>query len=264
MTDGLRLAVGTLTAIPVKAPGVISRATARNAMLWAPPVGLLIGLVAEVMSLLVRWAVPGWNERLLTAAVGVATLAVVTRGLHLDGLADTADGLGSGQSADQSADQSLAIMRRSDIGPFGVITLVLVLLLQVAALDTALLVGRGTLALVGGAVVARLAITWACRQGVAAARSDGLGATVAGTVPVLAAVVMTASVFLLLALVTWWDDDVKVGFLINVAVALVAALLVAQLLVRHCVRRFGGITGDVLGAACETAFLVFLLVIAAR
>ena len=260
MTDGLRLAVGTLTAIPVKAPGVISRATARNAMLWAPPVGLLIGLVAEVMSLLVRWAVPGWNERLLTAAVGVATLAVVTRGLHLDGLADAADGLGSGQSADQS----LAIMRRSDIGPFGVITLVLVLLLQVAALDTALLVGRGTLALVGGAVVARLAITWACRQGVAAARSDGLGATVAGTVPVLAAVVMTASVFLLLALVTWWDDDVKVGFLINVAVALVAALLVAQLLVRHCVRRFGGITGDVLGAACETAFLVFLLVIAAR
>ena len=60
----------------------------------------------------------------------MALLAVATGGLHLDGLADTADGLGSRRPADQA----LEIMRRPDAGPLGVATLVLVLLVQVSAL----------------------------------------------------------------------------------------------------------------------------------
>ncbi|MYV40156.1 adenosylcobinamide-GDP ribazoletransferase, partial [Streptomyces sp. SID1328] len=67
---------------------------------------------------------------LLAAVASAAVPAALTRGLHLDGLADTADGLGSGKPAEQA----LAIMKRSDIGPFGVLTLVLTLLAQVAAL----------------------------------------------------------------------------------------------------------------------------------
>ncbi|MYR56245.1 adenosylcobinamide-GDP ribazoletransferase, partial [Streptomyces sp. SID625] len=70
---------------------------------------------------------------LLAAVVTAAVPAVLTRGLHLDGLADTADGLGSGKPA---AD-ALRIMKQSDIGPFGVITLLFVLLAQVAALTQA-------------------------------------------------------------------------------------------------------------------------------
>ena len=79
----------------------------------------------------------------------VAALALLTRGLHLDGLADLADGLGSRQPADAA----LAIMKRSDIGPFGVVTLVLTLLVQVAALAQAEALGRGVpavIAAVGG------------------------------------------------------------------------------------------------------------------
>ena len=57
---------------------------------------------------------------------------MLSRAIHLDGLADTADGLGSGRPP---AD-ALAIMRQSDVGPFGVATLVLTLLIQVSALAT--------------------------------------------------------------------------------------------------------------------------------
>ncbi|NEE30554.1 adenosylcobinamide-GDP ribazoletransferase, partial [Streptomyces sp. SID7982] len=67
---------------------------------------------------------------LLAAVASVAVPAALTRGLHLDGLADTADGLGSGKPAEDA----LRIMKQSDIGPFGVITLLLVLLAQVAVL----------------------------------------------------------------------------------------------------------------------------------
>ena len=59
-----------------------------------------------------------------------AVPAALTRGLHLDGLADTADGLGSAKPAEDA----LRIMKQSDIGPFGVITLLFVLLAQVAVL----------------------------------------------------------------------------------------------------------------------------------
>src|SRR5690606_5670188 len=123
---------------------------------------------------------------LLAAVASVAVPAVLTRGLHLDGLADTADGLGSAKPAGDA----LRIMKQSDIGPFGVLTLVLVLLAQVAALTQAY--GhdgtRGALAAVVSAVVARLALTVAARHGVPSARPEGLGAAVAGVVPTAGAV----------------------------------------------------------------------------
>ncbi|WP_240499381.1 adenosylcobinamide-GDP ribazoletransferase, partial [Streptomyces prasinus] len=97
----------------------------------------------------------------LAAVATVAVPAVLTRGLHLDGLADVADGLGSGKPAGDA----LRIMKQSDIGPFGVLTLVLVLLAQVAALAQAYGDSwtRGALAAVVAAVVARLVLTLAAR-----------------------------------------------------------------------------------------------------
>nr|BFE88602.1 hypothetical protein GCM10020093_112030 [Planobispora longispora] len=110
--------------------------------------------------------------------LAVGTLALLTRALHLDGLADLADGLGSGRPAERALD----IMKRSDIGPFGVVTLLLTLLAQVAALTEAASAGYGPPALAAACVAGRLALTWACREGVPTARPGGLGATVAGTV----------------------------------------------------------------------------------
>jgi len=260
MTDAIRLAFGTLTAIRVPAPSVVDRQVAGRAMLLAPLVGVVLGLMAGAAAWSIAWLVPGPGDRLLAAVGGITALAALTRGLHLDGLADTADGLGSGR---RGAD-ALAVMRRSDVGPFGVVTLVLVLLLQVASLDVALTQGRGTVALVGGVVVGRLAITWATRRSVPAASNEGLGAAVASTVQPLALAVVTLAVAGFLVAFALRDDDLGSPFVVHVLVAALAAIIASELLLRHAVRRFGGVTGDVLGAAAETAFLVFAFAISVR
>ncbi|WP_344969076.1 adenosylcobinamide-GDP ribazoletransferase [Salinactinospora qingdaonensis] len=239
------MALGTLTAIPVPG-GRVDRNVAAWAMALAPVVGLLLGGLAALV-LLVAEAVglPGT----LGAALAVAALAVLTRGLHLDGMADLADGLGSARPAAEA----LEIMRRSDIGPFGVITLVCVLLIQVLALGSLAETSWASAALgvITAVTAGRLAITWACTGRVPSARPEGLGAFVAGTVPVWAAALVTVG---LLA--------VGAGGM-GYALALLAGPAVASGLLWHAIRRIGGITGDVLGALSETATTVALLVAAA-
>lgn len=290
LMHGLRLAVGTLSVWPVRVERV-DRRIAGRAMALAPGVGLVLGAVAALALLL-----PG--PPLLGAALALGLLAVLTRGLHLDGLADLADGLGSGKPAPQALD----IMKKSDIGPFGVLALVLTLLVQAAALSEA-----GPAALVTACVTGRLALLWACRPGVPAAREEGLGAMVAGTVRTHVAWLVTLAALLAtlgLGLVTWPgsltalspaeplslsealnadsapfrtipEPFVPEGFgppeapspletlgrgVLTPPVALLAGLGVAALLLRHARRRLGGITGDVLGALVETATATTLVV----
>ena len=241
-------------AAPVSSP---DRETAGEAMAWAPVVGLLLGVIAAavlyVSGHLLR------TGSLVAAALSVGSLAVLTRALHLDGLADLADGLGSRKRAADALD----IMRRSDIGPFGVVTLVLTLLLQVAGLTQADAAGRGPAAVIVATVIGSLALTWACRQGVPAARADGLGALVADTLPPVVPALITAAVlavtiggiYLAAAVAA-----VPVEWILPVAEA--AGLLVALALARHAMLRLGGITGDVLGALVETATAACLVVTA--
>jgi adenosylcobinamide-GDP ribazoletransferase len=229
-------------------------------MALAPAVGLLLALLAEAVVLLVRGLVPGLTDRLLAAALALATLAVVTRGLHLDGLADTADGLGSGLRGAKA----VQLMHRPEIGAFGVAAVALVLLVQVSALDLALLRGRGTVALLGGVVVSRLALTVASRRGRSAPPGSSLGATVAGSVgPALLTVTLVVT-FAWLTLLGWWEDDEPTSFVLHVWLAAVGALVLAELLVRRCIGRFGGLTGDVLGATSEIAFATFVVLICLR
>lgn len=200
-------------------------------MVLAPAVGLGIGALAAGLLLLLRHLTV---EPLLAGTLAVALLAVLTRALHLDGLADTADGLGSARRGDEA----LAVMRRSDIGPFGVVTLLLVLLTQATVLGHS----PARLALLA-VITGRAAIPLACRRGVPAARIDGLGAAVAGTVgSAAAAAVVLLTVACGAALLGWRG-----------ALAAVTALLLGEALRRRCTSRFGGITGDVLGALVETA-----------
>ncbi|MGD1217837.1 MULTISPECIES: adenosylcobinamide-GDP ribazoletransferase [Streptomyces] len=252
LSDGLRFAFGTLTVLPVQVTRW-DRAAARGGMLCAPLAGLVVGAGAALLgvTLLAMGAGP-----LLAAVASAAVPAALTRGLHLDGLADTADGLGSGKPAEDA----LRIMKQSDIGPFGVITLLFVLLAQVAALFQAYDASwaRGVLAAVVSAVAARLALTLAARTGVPPARPEGLGAAVAGTVPVRGALLVTAAVVVAAAgagtLLGTYDP-------VRAAVAVAAACATAELLLRHCTRRFGGITGDVFGGLAETAATTALVVV---
>lgn len=250
--DGLRFAFGTLTALPVRVTRW-DRDAARAGMLCAPVAGLVLGLGAAALGGLLMLLGTG---PLLAAVATVAVPAALTRGLHLDGLADTADGLGSGKPASDA----LRIMKQSDIGPFGVITLVLVLLAQVAAVSELYAQGwaPGAVGAVLSAVTARLALTLAARHGVPPARPEGLGAAVAGVVPSGAALAVSAGVTAAAA---------AAGLLLGglgplwAALAVLLALGAAQLLLKHCVRRFGGVTGDVFGALEETAATVALVVL---
>ncbi|WP_344266402.1 adenosylcobinamide-GDP ribazoletransferase, partial [Streptomyces sodiiphilus] len=160
---GPRFAFGTLTVLPVRVTRW-DRGAARSGMLWAPAAGLVAGGCAALAGSLLT--VLGGGP-LLAAVASVAVPAVLTRGLHLDGLADVADGLGSGRPAAGA----LRVMKASDIGPFGVVTLLLVLLAQVAALHGLYAAGweRGAVAAVVAGLVSRAALTTACRRGVAAA-----------------------------------------------------------------------------------------------
>ncbi|WP_069887168.1 adenosylcobinamide-GDP ribazoletransferase [Streptomyces luteocolor] len=251
--DGIRFAFGTLTALPVRVTKW-DRDAARGGMLAAPLAGLAVGLLAAAAggALTLLGAGP-----LLAATATAATPAALTRGLHLDGLADTADGLGSARPADDA----LRIMKQSDIGPFGVITLLFVLLAQVAVLFQLYEQSwaRGALAAVVSATAARLALTLAARAGVPPARPEGLGAAVAGAVPRVPALLVAAAVT---------GGAAACGALLGPAdavrgaAAVVLALGAAELLLRHCVRRFGGVTGDVFGGLAETAATAALVVLA--
>jgi adenosylcobinamide-GDP ribazoletransferase len=259
ITAGIRLALSTFTVVPVRADAP-TREAAGVAIALAPAVGVLLGGLAAGVLLLIRLASSvSADTPLLAAVIAISTVALLTRGLHLDGLADTADGLGSMKPAAEAR----AVMRRSDIGPFGVCALLLVVLTQVAALAQAISAGRGSDAIVVAVVCGRLAATMSCTPATPAADATGLGATVAGTVRRGIAFAITGFVVLAAAGLGAVDDDgTAVSSAARCAAAVVIGLAIAHVIRHHAVRRLGGITGDVLGALIEVTTAVALVVMA--
>jgi adenosylcobinamide-GDP ribazoletransferase len=225
--DAWRLSVGTLTALRVAAPGRVDRSTTRGAMLLAPlavvPLGALVALVLAAGGLVDL-------PPLAVGLVAVGALAAGSRALHWDGLSDIADGL----TASYDRERSLAVMKSGTAGPAGVVAVVVVLGVQAAALSAYVDDWRD--ALLAGALVclSRCALWIVCAAPVPSARPDGLGVAFTSTVPTPVAVVG--------------------GVLLGVVPALVVVAVVVR-----CTRRFGGVTGDVMGASIEIALATLLL-----
>ena len=255
MRDGWRLAFGTLSILPVRT-GRVDRQTAGRAMELAPLVGLVLGLLAATVLFAGRLA---FGSAYIPPVLAIASLAWFTRGLHLDGLADLVDGLGSRKDPEGAR----AVMKDPGVGAFGVIWLVFVPLAQVLALLTCVSQGRGTASLLLAVTTGRIAITAACRS-TPAATETGLGALVAGTVRrgITSAWLLLVPAFAGYAL---YDPD-AVGNdsfrVIRTVLAPLIALWVVRGVRNRAVRRIGGLTGDVLGAICELATTVCLLVLA--
>lgn len=249
MLDALRLSVGTLTIVPSGSIAEIDGRTAARAIIIAP---LAVLPLAAAVALLGWLAQAAGLHPLAVGLLVVGGLALGSRALHLDGLADTIDGLGSGWTAERS----LTVMRRGDVGPMGVVVLIIVLGLQVVAIGE-LVHGLAGSLLVGLAVCAsRAALCLICVRGVPAARDDGLGVAVAGSVPRLAAVACWLAVLLIMTAAAAWSGHSP----ITMAAATAAAASAVGLLVYRCVRRLGGVTGDVMGAGIEIAFTVMIVV----
>jgi adenosylcobinamide-GDP ribazoletransferase len=249
MLDALRLSVGTLTIVPSGPIGEIDRRTAARAMIMAP---LAVLPLATVVTLLGWLAQAAGLPPLAVGLLVVGGLALGSRALHLDGLADTVDGFGSGWTAERS----LAVMRRGDVGPMGVVTLIVVLGLQAISIGQ-LVDGVGGALLVGVTVCcSRAALCLTCLRGVPAARGEGLGVAVADSVPRTAAVGSGLAVLLIMTAVAAGTGHGA----ISGALAAAAAATAVGVLVHRCVRRLGGVTGDVMGAGIEIAFTVMIVV----
>ena len=249
MSDALRLAFGTLTTWRVPPPREITPAIAGRAMLLAPLVMLpLLALLGLPLWALGTW---GWSPPSgVVAGLLIAVLVLSTRAMHLDGLADTADGL----SASYDRERALEVMKRSDIGPSGVAAIVLGLAVQITSLAALVSTGDGLWLAGVSVLISRQALAWTCHRSVPAATSGGLGATVAGTVSTPALALSTSVLFAVGPGVCF-----AVGLPMWVGVGVVVVPLVAVLaLLARCRSRLGGITGDVLGACIEIALTASL------
>jgi adenosylcobinamide-GDP ribazoletransferase len=242
----LKVALLFLTRLPVRSDAPLDLSELAAAAHLFPVVGALVGGCAA----LAYWAAILVGLPSLPASIAaLATLIAVTGALHEDGLADTADSLGAG--ADR--ERALAIMRDSRIGTYGTIALVLALLARLIALA-----GLWEPAMVAGVLIAVGALSRAALPVVMLvqppARRDGLAAAAGRPPPLRAAAGCALALLVALAC-------------LPTPQALVAALTVAAvagLVAWRLARRFGGYTGDTLGAVQQAAEVAFLMAIVAQ
>lgn len=253
MIDAIRLSLSWMTVLPVGRSQLPDARAAGRAMTMLPVVGLVCGLLATVVAhgLLALGSGP-----LLAGVAGIAAVVALTRGMHVDALADTADALGSYAGPERARE----IMRSGSVGPMGAAVLVLVLLAEVAALG--MVVDSGSwLAPVAAFTLARCLPVLQLRRGVPAASSAGFGALVAGSqgrVAVGSALVIAVVVGAGLA-GSGWDVSRWWAPIVGAAAGLLACAGAVGVC-RHAVRRLGGINGDVLGAGIEAGTATALVV----
>ncbi|MFD4461529.1 adenosylcobinamide-GDP ribazoletransferase [Nocardia sp. NPDC058480] len=234
--DALRLSVSWLSVIPVPGPAKVDRRIAGHAITLAPLIGLALGAAATAALWLL---VSAGLTTLLAGLLTVGLLALLTRGMHLDGLADTVDGLGSyGPPA-----RAREIMKSGGAGPFGVAALIFAIAVQSVAFAT-LADQQRWLAIVLAVAAGRVAVVLACRTGIRAAPDAGFGALVAGTQRRGAVLIWSA-----LAVVTA-VAAVPANLWLG-PVVVIAGLALTFAITRHCVRRFEGLSGDILGTVIE-------------
>ncbi|APG27457.1 cobalamin 5'-phosphate synthase [Syntrophotalea acetylenivorans] len=232
-------ALSFLTVVPLPAPWHGTERELSRSPVWFPLVGALIGGAVALFDFGLGLFLP----TTVVSTFSVLAMLVASGGLHMDGLADTADGFFSSRSRDRM----LEIMRDSRSGPMGVMAICSLLLLKIvtlAAVPEPLRISTLILMPLAGRTALTVSLTtlpYARTTGGLAGvfRTDGIQA-------LLAAAVLLAS-----------------GWLLQSYTGLVAAmacLAVIQLMAGYSKKKIGGFTGDTLGATCELTELVPALI----
>ena len=185
---------------------------------------------------------------LACAMIALAVAALVSGGLHEDGLADFFDGLGGGRTPERR----LAIMGDSRLGSFGAMALIFAMVIRAAVLSGLFSPDTAALALIAGASVSRAVLPGLMRW-LTPVRPGGLGALAGRPEPTRIALAVLIALVAALLTVGFW----------GAMSALVAALLAASIVGLVAQRMIGGQSGDVLGAAQVLAEIAVLIAIAA-
>jgi|SRR5262245_6458077 len=244
--EDLQTAAGFLTWVPI--PGRAQETfDLRRASRAFPVAGALIGLAAAIVVILC--ASLGMSS-LLSAALAILAIVIITGAFHEDGLADTVDGFWG--AADREG--KLKIMYDARIGTFGVLALLFSVLIRIAALEQIL--GEGTLpaaaSLVAAGAVSRHGMVALLRRS-PNARGEGLAYS-AGT-PWPGAERTSLITALVIGLPAAWLAGGVVGILVAGALAIVAFIGVKELARHH----IGGHTGDVCGAMQQVVEIAMLI-----
>lgn len=238
----LRAAVSFLTVLPVaNADGSPGERLGRA---YFPAIGAAVGLAAWVVFAVMT----AFTSSLLAAAGAVAVVSLLTGAIHLDGLADTADGvLGAGDTA-----RRLEVMRDPRLGSYGVTAIVVVLIAEVAALSS-ISPSRALAGLLIAGALSRLATLYVIAF-VPYVRSVGLGVAAWSSKHRLSDLLIGSAFVAIVGLLDWR----------RALVALPAVALVTVSVAVLARRRLGGATGDICGATAELSQLAVLIVFAAR
>lgn len=251
MMRALILMIQFMTRYPIPVAVDFTAARFVQGMQWMPLVGLLVALPAALCFA----AADSLFGRDLAALMAVIVLILVTGGLHLDGIADTADGLFSYRSRERM----LEIMRDSTLGTNGVIAVVISILFKFVLLRTMPDAG-GVLAVLIMPILGRMALTWHAAAASYAREEPGIGDFVNQTGLVQAIASTLFSLCIVLCLLFLWD--LPLSIMLPVAALLHAPVIgLAVLFAAYLTRRLGGITGDTIGATVELAEMLSLLLL---
>ncbi len=237
----LLLALQFLTIIPVKIKG-IGKGSLAKSLIYFPLIGLLLGIaLAVVNNLLQNLSFPEFSINIIL----VVLLMILTGGIHLDGLADSADAFLSRKNEDEM----LAIMRDSHIGVMGVLALISVVLLKIAFLSS-IGISSKIAALILICVLSRWSMVFAIflfpyarKEGKAKVFFEGIN---------LKIFVVAAIITSVLAFAAWKVKGLKVFTAVSIK---------SYTIQRFVNNKINGITGDTLGALCELNEAAALLLI---
>ena len=241
MRDFLR-ALLFLTILPVRQIPLSEERELARSMAFFPLVGLIIGLLSAIGNYLLSLVLP----QSLTLWFTLGLLVLLTRGLHLDGFADTMDGLASGGSKEKIFE----VMRDSRIGAFGVISLILLIGAKYLALDQ-ISTKSIPYSLMLMAVMGRNSMVLVCYRSPYARSGGGLAKPFSENLGSRQMAISLASAFGIALLLMGVE-----GVLVFLGIGIFS--LGYRL---FFIKKLGGVTGDILGAANELAELLCLLLL---